>query len=330
MAQATVLLTGATGFIGSHVAEELIRRESAVRCLIRPGRKGLSWVRDLQLDIVTADLNDRDALTNALSGIETVLHVAGVTKAKSKRDFIRGNVDTTRCVLEAAVRNGVQRFLFVSSLTVTGPSSDGVPLSEDASCLPLTSYGVSKLEAERVVQSYGDRLGVTILRPPAVYGPRDRDTFEIFRWVSYGIKPLIGAGERTLSMIHVRDLARAIVTAAFHERTTGQTYFVSDEHPYPFDTLIRLLTDIMKRRTITVPIPGPLLYALAAVVEGVSVVLSRPAILNIEKARDMLQRHWVCDPSRLAADTGFRPEVKIAEGLAETYRWYLREGWLRK
>lgn len=324
-----VLLTGATGFVGSHVAEELVRSGHSVRCIVRPGRRNLGWIDRLPVETVRASVTDPEALRRACDGVRTIIHVAGVTKAKRRSEYVRGNVDSTSALI-AVARSlpDFARFVYISSLTAAGPSPDGTPLTEDAPARPITDYGCSKFEAEQLVRAAAPHLPATIIRPPAVYGPRDRDVLEMFRWVGYGIEPLIGDPGKSLSLVHVSDLAKGICRAAFDPRASGRTYYISDPQPQSFHELIGLLATIVHRRPVRIRIPVPLLYAVAAVVEAVSFIGPKPAVLSIDKARDMIQPHWVCDPSRIEADIGFRPAIPIEEGLRTTYAWYREQGWL--
>ena len=326
---ASALVTGGTGFIGSHTVELLLQRGFTVRCLVRATRHGMGWLEGLPVEIVKTDFLDRASLIRAVQDIDTIFHIAGVTKAKSDDEYVRGNVQTTEALLEAACANpSLQKFCFVGSLTAVGPSPDGTPLTEDSPCHPITAYGRSKLEAEQLCLSYRERIPLVVLRPPAVYGPRDRDVFEIFRGVHLGISPIFGKGEKTLSLIHGADLARALIEATLAETTTGQVYFATDPVVYRYSDLVATLATLMKKRTLAIRIPPLFLQGLASVIEGVSYFLSSPAILNTDKARDLLQPHWVCSGRKLEEHTGFTVSVPIEERLRTTYAWYRHHGWL--
>jgi len=324
-----VLVTGATGFVGSHLAELLLSRGERVRCLVRPGRPSLSWVEGLPVEAFEADMEADGSASRLLDDVRTVYHVAGVTKAGSLDEYRQTNVGMTRRLLEASVRQGVERFIYISSLTAVGPSTDGTPLDESAPCVPITDYGRSKLEAEQVCHQYADRLSLTILRPPAVYGPRDKDILEMFRWVSFGLRPTIGSRSKMLSLLHARDLATAAIVAAAEPNTSGKTYFVTDPEPYPFDSLIAMIAEISGRRTFPVRLPGPVVYGAALAAQTVSPLIGRTAVLTIEKARDILQPYWVCSSRAFERDSGFSSEVPVRQGLQETFVWYRAQGWIR-
>jgi len=325
----TALVTGATGFVGSHTAELLLDRGFDVRCLVRRTRSDIGWLEGKKVEIIRASYYDVDTLRTAVQDSEYIFHIAGVTKAKRQREYREGNVLATKNLLVAAESSShLKKFCFISSLAAVGPSSDGTPLTEESPCHPITSYGVSKLEAETVCQLHSARIPIVVLRPPAVYGPRDTDLLEMFRLVRHGIKPIIGSREKEVSLIYGPELARAIVDATLSESTKGETYFVSDPKAYRLSDALDLLAGMMGKNGFHVNIPGTILYSLAGIAEFISAFRSKPAALNIEKARDFLQKHWVSSPRKLEAHTGFRTRVSLEDGLRNTLEWYKDSGWL--
>jgi dihydroflavonol-4-reductase len=326
---ATVLLTGGTGFIGSHTVEFLIQQGHHVRCTIRPGRRTLGWLAKLPVELIESDLRDHNSLASHVKDVEYIFHIAGVTKAKKKQDFFVGNVETTEALLHATQSaTTLKKFCLISSLVTTGPSRNGQPLDESAPFAPITIYGQSKVEAELLVQAYSQKLPIVILRPPAVYGPRDRDILEIFQWVKRGIIPLIGPSKKTLSLIHANDLARGIVEATFSPATVGKTYFLSEAHPHEYMDLAETVARLLGKRTRKLRIPTPLFYSLAAVSQIFGHFQSSPPPLNLDKVHDLLQAHWICSPSRIKQDIGFQTEIPTVEGLRSTLDWYVKQGWL--
>ena len=325
----TALVTGGTGFIGSHTIELLLQRGFNVRCLVRRTRSNLGWIEGSRAEIVRASYLDVDTLREAVRDVEYIFHVAGVTKAKKQSQYLQGNVLATKNLLEAASGNSkLKKFCFVSSLTAVGPSPDGTLLDEDAPCHPITSYGVSKLEAETVCQLYANRIPLVIVRPPAVFGPRDRDLLEIFRWVKYGFKPVFGNDEKRLSVIYGPELARALIDATLSEKTAGQTYFAADPTPYRLSTVLDHVAELFGKRGMNIRLPASLLYTLGGIAELGSVFSSNAPVLNIEKTRDLVQTHWVCSPKRLEDHTGFRTQVPLEQSLRSTIEWYKEYGLL--
>ena len=324
-----IIITGATGFIGSHAAEEAHRRGLRVTCLVRPNRRDPGWVRKLPVEIRAVDHTDPRALAPLLLEADYILHVAGVTKARTREEYRRGNVDSTTSLLEAALHAPrLKKFCFVSSLTVAGPSIDGTPVNDASPPAPITEYGRSKQEAEEVCRRYTGRLPIVVVRPPAVYGPRDRDILEMFRWIKRGLAPIVGSREKTLSLIHAADLGSALLTALESANTAGKTYHVSDGIIHHYTELLEISADLLQAHPLTLSIPDPFVYASAALAQGFSTLLGKPAVLNIEKVKDLLAPHWVCDGSRFVRETGFKPRIGIQEGLASTLEWYRTNGWL--
>ena len=325
----TALVTGGTGFVGSHTIELLLQRGFQVRCLVRRTRSNLGWAEGLPIEIVRGSYYDVDSLREAIGSADYIFHIAGVTKARKPREYSNGNVLSTRNLLEAAATNRkLKKFCFISSLTATGPSIDGKPVDENSPCNPITTYGVTKLEAETICQLHANRIPIVILRPPAVYGPRDQDSLGIFQWASNGYIPAMGDKEKTVSLIYGSELARAIVEATVSERTTGETYFVADPKAYSFSETMAKVASMVGKRARTLVFPKWLLYGLAGISEAASVFQSKPPVLNIEKVRDLVQKSWVCSPRKLEDHIGFRTQVSIEDGLRRTLEWYKEYGWL--
>ncbi|MFZ1977487.1 MAG: NAD-dependent epimerase/dehydratase family protein [Bacteroidota bacterium] len=324
-----VLITGGTGFIGSHTVELFLSKGVAVRCLVRRHHKSLGWIEKKHIEIQRGDLSEPALLDELLHGVDTVIHVAGITKAKTPAEYYAGNVQSTQNLLDAAVRNGgIQKFCYVSSQTVIGPSPTGIPLTESDPCHPITNYAKSKLEAEHRCHQAMDKIPIVILRPSAVFGPRDKDVLEIYKFVELGIRPVLGSSQKTLSIVYGPDLAEAIYQATLSDRTAGETYFVTDPSVFQFSEIIRCMASITGKKSFSVFLPSPLFYSIAGIVQFVSLLLNKPALLNIEKARDLLQKHWVCSPQKIFDQIQFKTQTPIFDALRSTYAWYKEIGWL--
>lgn len=325
----TVAVTGGTGFIGSHTVEALLREGYHVRCLIRSGRNGTGWLKGLPVEIRNVDLLDGSAVRSALDHCDMVVHIAGVTRAKRRKDFFTGNVEPTRRILSACKELGtVRQFCYMSSLTAVGPSDEGRPVHEDSPCYPLTAYGASKLEAEKACREFDGSFPVVVLRPPAVYGPRDRDILHMFRWIKFGIMPVMGPSTKMLSMIYVTELARAVTAVLNADPSPRGTYFVGDQAPYRYSDLVTITAGLLGKTTINLPIPRPILYAIAGTTQAVSWLLPQPSVVNIDKVRDLVTPYWTCKTGKIERDLGFRTEIGAREGLQRTLDWYKTEGWL--
>lgn len=324
-----ILITGATGFIGSHIAERLHARGHALRAIVRRS-SDRKWVAHLPIDYREGDYADAAFLRRAVEGVGAIYHVAGVTKSKTREGYYDGNHAVTRDLLAATVdaNPGLARFVHVSSGAAVGPAAPGSSVDETTPFHPITTYGRSKMEAEKECLRLMDRLPITIVRPPAVYGPRDTDVFEFFRTMRKGIHPLIGFGEKRVSLIHAHDLADGIVLAGDHPKAAGGTYFISSARAYTWLEVGSVTAAVMRRRAFRVRIPEWCVYALGAVAQFAASFGSRPAVLNLEKARDVVQDAWVFDGSKAGRELGFRERLTLEEGVRGTLEWYRSQGWL--
>ncbi len=301
-----------------------------IRCLIRTSRTQLGWLDRLPVDIVRTDLTDADGLRPHLQDVDYIFHIAGTTKVRNRNEYYTGNVLVTKALLEAAQSNaGLKKFCHISTLSAVGPSYDGSAIDEQYPCLPISVYGKTKAEAEKLVQHASSKLPIVVLRPPTVYGPRDTDVLEMFQWVNRGILPVLGAVDKKLSMIHVKDLVRGIFEATVSEKTLGETFFISNRPVYLLSEIIGLMAQILgKKKARTVRIPAFLLYGVAGATQVVSRFGSRPLILSLDKAREILQPHWICSAEKIKTMIGFESTISLEDGLRSTYEWYKEKGWI--
>jgi len=326
-----IAITGGTGFIGSHLVDRMLKQGHEVRVLVRSS-SNLRWLEGKPVQRIQGDVRDAASLEALLSGVDVVYHIAGVVKSRDMAGYVQGNVTATKNMLEAAHRHAPQlrRFLYVSSQTAAGPSHDlEHPVREQDEARPITTYGRSKWEAEQVVHTWRDRLPWTIVRPPAVYGPRDTEIFIYFQAVARRLNSLIGFDDKRLSLIHSDDLVRGIILAAESDRSVGETYFISSEEFYSWPQVGRITASVLGRRCMTVRLPHVLVYTVAAVAQGIAAMQGKAATLNIEKARDITRRYWTCEVSKAQQELGYRQHMSIEDGIRNTVEWYRAEGWLK-
>jgi nucleoside-diphosphate-sugar epimerase len=328
-AKPIAVVTGSNGFVGSHLVDLLIKKKYSVRCIVRKS-SDLRWLENKEIEIYNCGLFDKKGLSKALKDAEYIYHVAGVVKSKTKEGYYKGNVETTRNLLETALENNnnLKRFIVISSQTVTGPSLDSKPVDENTECNPLTTYGKSKFEEEKVALSYGDKLPITICRAPAVYGERDTEIFIYFKSFSSGLTTTIGFDNKILSLIHVSDLVEGFYQAAVSDKSRGEIYFISSEHYYSWDEINSVTSKILGRKAIKISVPHFLVYTIAAIAQFFSLFSSKAATLNLEKARDLVQKAWICDTSKAMRDFGYKQNISLEEGIKRTCDWYKEMKWI--
>ena len=325
-----VLVTGATGFIGSHLVEALLTKGMSVRCLVR-SRQHLRWLNGNQVELVEGDCTVPHSLDEAVRGVDLVYHVAGVMWATSDADFYRGNVEGTRNLLQACDRSapGLQRFVLVSSQAAAGPSNGEVPRTEQDRAEPITPYGVSKLESEKVAISFKDRFSILILRPCSVYGPRDKAFLAYFRLVRRGFLLEFGHGRnREVSLCHVRDVVRGLIDSANSQVASGSVYFLADSKPYLWDEVEGMIQDALGVQARRLVVPAWLLVLLGTAGQVYGRATKKIVVLNKSRAAELMERRWGCDAGKARRELGFAPKTKINDGLLDVIRWYQQEHWL--
>jgi nucleoside-diphosphate-sugar epimerase len=319
------LVTGATGFVGSHLVEALRRRGDEVTALARSPDKAAT-LAPLGVKVVPGDLHDFPALERAVKSQDVVFHVAGVVAARSEAEFTRANRDGTANLVAATQQVGNPRFILVSSMAAGGPAARGAPLSATETPRPVTAYGRSKLAAEQVVTAVS--LPWCILRPPMVYGPRDREVLKVFRIARFGVAPVFGDGSQELSAVHGADLAEALIAAATAPATSGRFYYPCHPEIFTSAEFVRAVGRSMGRDVSILRIPDPWGRALLRVTEASAKLTRQATILTTDKANEFFQPAWTGDPSPLTRDSGWQASHDLESGLADTWRWYRSAGWL--
>lgn len=317
------LVTGGTGFIGTHLLERLAAGRAEVRALVR--RRNVPRALPEGVQAVYGDLTTGEGIHAALEGAGTVIHLAGVTKALHADDYYSGNVRATEKLAHAVAGRGL-RLVHVSSLAAIGPAIGGVPVSEDAEAHPLTHYGKSKLDAERVVRDLAP--DAVIVRPPVVYGPHDTDVFQLLKSISRGLVLQISGGERWFSAIYVQDLVDGLLAAARIPQAAGRTYFLAHAKPVSWTQLGSAAARIMSRTPRVVTIPFALANAVGAGAEIWARITGKPGILSRDKIAEARCTAWTCDTRRASGELGFVAPTSLEAGLGQTLAWYKEAGWL--
>jgi dihydroflavonol-4-reductase len=319
------LVTGATGFVGSHLVEVLQSRSIEVTALARSAAKAADLVRR-GVRVVSGDLDQLAGLDAAVRDQDVVYHVAGMVAARNEAEFLHCNRDGTRNLLAAAERQGKPRFILVSSLAAAGPAQRGSPLLAAESPRPVTAYGRSKLAAEEAVRS--SALPWSVVRPPIVYGPRDREVLKMFLLAKLGLAPVFGDGGQELSAVHAADLAQALAGVGQSPEAIGETYHACHPQVFSSSDLALAVAAAMGRSVLRVRVPHVVGRALLAITERTARLSGQATILTRDKANEFFQPAWTGDPGSLIRDTGWHPRYDLSSGLADTYQWYRTAGWL--
>lgn len=323
------VVTGANGFVGSHLVDYLIEKGDNVHCIVRKS-SNLQWLDGKNVTIHDSGLFDKDGLKKILKDVDYLYHVAGVVKAKTEDGYFQGNVETTRNLLDAVVEvaPNIRRVLIVSSLTASGPSKLDNPNNEETPTSPITTYGRSKVAQEELSKSYMDKLPITIVRPPAIFGERDTEIYLVFKTYKQGIMTLVGFNHKELSIIYVKDLVHGIYLAATNEIAKGETYFISSKEFYNWPQIGEVIKNAMGKGAINLRLPHGLVFTIATIAQFFSMFSKKPATFNLEKARDFVQEAWTCDTTKSQKDLGFEEKYSLAEGMKNTIDWYKKEEWL--
>jgi dihydroflavonol-4-reductase len=322
------LVTGGHGFIGSHLCERLVAEGHQVRVLARAG-SDLSRLAGLGVDAYQGDLHGPLELSEALRGVHWVFHLAGALKGFCETELMAVNRDGSRRLTEACAAHApeLRRFLLVSSLAAAGPSPGGAePLTEADPPCPLSWYGRSKLEAERVVRASG--LPCAILRPPVVFGPRDRDVLSVFHLARWGLVPIPGHRERHYSIIFAPDLAEGLLRAAEAPMPSGEIIPLVNPEVVTWADLGQRIARSLGRRGRVISVPEGALRMAGGLADAVSRLRGRPGIFSAQKVEEMLAPAWVASPEKARRMLGWTAPTPLDEALAHTASWYRDHGWL--
>jgi len=325
-----ILITGASGFLGSHVAERLANEGHEVRLLLRR-TSSRRFLAGFSFEEAMGDVTDPASLPAAVEGTGAVVHTAGLVKARNETEFQAVNAQGTANLLAAIEQAApdLERFVYVSSLAAHGPSDDGLPRPAEAPPSPVSAYGRSKLAGERFVRESPIAARSVIFRPPVIYGPRDPALAPFFRLARLRVAPLLMGGHNRISIVHVEDCARAIALATTAEaKVGGKTYCPEDGEVHSWRDLLAAVEEAVGRRALRISAPRWAFSAAALTSEAFGFATRRAVTLTRDKVREMAQRHWVCSSTDLRSDLGWSPAIDIREGARLTAEWYRRERWI--
>ncbi len=329
-----ILITGASGFIGSFLVKEALGQGYEVHAGVR-STSSRKYLSDSRIKFVELDFHDPEKLTEQFRHLKNqqvrfdfVIHNAGITKARSVKDFFTVNYQYTKNLVSALISSNsiTGKFIYISSLTAYGPGKDSSPIKHTDAPQPITSYGESKLHAEKYLQSLKD-FPYLIIRPAAVYGPHDHEFYVLYKVLNRGIEPYIGSRNQLLSFIYVSDLAKAVFKA-LESQFYSRAYFISDGAVYTTRSFNEAAKRNLHKKTIRVVIPASFIKPIAFSIEKISSLLGTTATFNRERAKEFEAINWSCEIAPLKNDLNFSPEYNLESGMRETISWYKKEHWL--
>lgn len=321
-------VTGATGFLGSHLVDLLLQEGHEVRCLVRP-TSDLRWLKGKRLQIIQGALQPNDpGLRQGLQGTDWCFHSAGLISTARHQEYFAVNAGGTRHCLDACLKAApkLKRFVLVSSIAASGPPQNGNWIDESMPPNPLTHYGQSKLEAEKIALGYQKRLPISIIRPPAIYGPRDKMILPVFKLAQKGLFMVPAGRPRYISMAYVEDVAAACLWAAKNERAAGEIFFVADGDVYPWQDIADCLATIFYRRVHKIPVPKWLLWPAAFLEEGRSKLVHRSPRVHRGHVRQFFCS-WGIHIDKIK-QAGFSPKFNLEAGMQTTVAGYRQLGWI--
>ncbi|MFZ4411855.1 MAG: NAD-dependent epimerase/dehydratase family protein [Bacteroidales bacterium] len=326
-----ILITGASGFIGSFIVEKALELGMEVYAGIRNSSSKI-YLTDARIHFISIDFSDKVSMKKQLAeqGFDYIVHAAGLTKAQKKEDFDIVNFDATKNLIDALIEADCipERFIFISSMAAHGPGDDNSTVAVKLSDTPHpdTLYGISKLKAENYINSLAN-FPVVTLRPTGVYGPREKDYFVFFKTINGGIEPYIGLKKQYLSFIYVKDLVD-VVFKAISSTIIQKTYFVGDGKSYTAQEFSAITKRILHKKTFKLFIPLFIVKLIAFILETVNGWYGKVPTLNLDKFNVLKARNWLCDISELEKDFGFKANYFLEDGVKEAVEWYKKEKWI--
>lgn len=319
------LVTGSSGFIGSHLVDFLLKEGHEVHCLIRP-ESDLKWLKGLDIRLLKCRYSDKTSLAQAVLNMEVIFHLAARIEAPNWDAYYTANTLSTKHLLEACAKNNPQlkRFVFVSSIAASGPSRRGEIKDESSQCFPVSPYGRSKLMAEEIVKDFAERIPIVIMRPANVLGARQKELILILNLLKKHIMPMIGSKKSKTSICFVEDLVRALFLAAVQEKAVGNTYFIADRSVYSWRHMLKFIARELRVYPAVVRIPYPVLYTIALLSEGLASIFKAQALLTRNSLEATRKYEWIYRTEKIRKELGFKTTISFEKGIRNILDSYKR------
>ena len=324
-----IALTGANGFLGSHLVDRLLKEDVEIHCIVRK-TSNLQWLKGKNISIHTCGLADVAALKEIFQNVDYIFHLAGVVAALKYEDYLYGNVEITKNILEAALanKNSIKKIVVTSSLAVGGPTTKDHPIDETGDFNAIALYGKAKVEQEKMCQQYMDQLPITIARPSIISGSREVELFEFIKVVNGGVVPLVGQKDKYLGVVNVKDLVEGFYQMALSDKTAGESYYLSSEEIISWKALADLIANKLNKKPRYVRLPHVIIKLAGSVAGFVGKLKGKAPTFDAEKAKEGVQEAWICKVEKAKHDFGFKQTVSIKQGVEEAIDWYKANEWL--
>ena len=329
-----ILITGSSGFIGGFIVEKALEKGYQVFAVVRKS-SNRQYLKDPRINFLELNLGDQARLETQLNELKDengqfdyVIHNAGITKANRNSQYFEVNTELTNRLVDALIETKLvgRKFIFISSLAAAGPGMTDAPIKVEQEPNPVTSYGKSKLKAEQYLITKTE-LPYIILRPTAVFGPRDTELFTLFNLVNRGFEFYIGTNLQKLSFIYVRDLVEMLF-GAMETDSINKTYFISDGQTYLVKDFVAAIKTSLGAKTLSLCIPVPIVSGVAFLLEKVLSLFGQVPALNQEKMAELTSKNWSCDMSPFFNEVGIQPQYNLQTAVDETVTWYKKENWI--
>ncbi|MDR1122582.1 MAG: NAD-dependent epimerase/dehydratase family protein [Endomicrobium sp.] len=322
-----ILLTGANGFVGSHIAETLVEANHKVICTIRQ-TSNLKWIKNLQLEYKYGDLCNKKFLQEIVEDIDIVIHCAGIVRAMTKENYFKENVENTKNICKAILKNNtnLKKFVFISSQAAMGVLPVGIIKKVTDVPEPISDYGLSKIEAEKaLIEVLYGKVPYTIFRPASVYGPRDKDIFMFFNLIHKHLRP-VTIKKKFLQLVYVKDVAKSVLLCLENKKTDNNVYYLANPSVYTWEDIGKIISYSVGVKSLPLLVPDLAFKAMGFIMEIISKLTGKPVVLNKQKIAEILQDFWVADtfPAKTELNIKF---TNLEVGSQITYNWYLKNNW---